>query len=640
MITRTLSRWLMSIALAVFAHAVLNAFARTSPAQGRPAAARTNCAGPIQACIDAASDGDTILIAAGRYTEGLTLNKPVSLTGVSSDTTIIHAVAGQRVLTVTGATISNSVVISGLTFTGGDVSNGGECPQFCGGGIAFLNAAQPRIRDVIIQDNRAAEGGGVYAEPDSPLFIDNSLLISNIAGNGGGGIYAGHWYTPGILAVSNTNFLSNVAFNGGGIYINGVASLTDIYFDSNMANSLGGGINARIGTLALTRTTFFRNNGSALYAENSPATIVDSYFEQNSGDIGGAIWMYYVGANISHTAFISNTAELGGGGVTMIDGSVVDSRFERNTVQEYWGGGLYAMGTTFITNTIFIDNIAQTHGGGAYFGNAEIYDSRFEGNIGHTGGGGGFFTFGLLLSNTDVISNYAGCGSWASDCGGGGIYAFNEATALNGRFEHNVSSGNGGGLYANNALMVANSVFINNAANGNGGGMYFASDSRVVNALFSNNYANLVGAALALTGTGHIDVLYTTIANAASDPNPAISVLSGTLNLTNTIIASHTIAISNAGGTVYEDYNLFFNNITSTISVTSGGHSLVGDPKFIDPVNGDYRLQVGSAAIDRGVDAGIHTDLDGNPRPVGAGFDIGAYEYQAIKVMYLPLIRK
>ncbi len=45
-------------------------------------------------------------------------------------------------LTVTGATISNSVVISGLTFTGGDVSGGFGCPNYCGGGLLIINDAQ------------------------------------------------------------------------------------------------------------------------------------------------------------------------------------------------------------------------------------------------------------------------------------------------------------------------------------------------------------------------------------------------------------------------------------------------------------------------------------------------------------------
>src|SRR5512141_3260526 len=143
MATRTLARWMLSIALAVLVLVAIQLLLAKPLAQARPASTLINCSGPIQACIDAANDGDTILIAAGRYTESLTLSKPVSLTGVSRDTTIIHAMAGQRVLTVTGATISNSVVISGLMFTGGS----------------------------------ADQGGGIYA--DAPLIVMSSQFISN-----------------------------------------------------------------------------------------------------------------------------------------------------------------------------------------------------------------------------------------------------------------------------------------------------------------------------------------------------------------------------------------------------------------------------------------------------------------------------
>ncbi len=62
------------------------------------------------------------------------------------------------------------------------------------------------------------------------------------------------------------------------------------------------------------------------------------------------------------------------------------------------------------------------------------------------------------------------------------------------------------------------------------------------------------------------------------------------------------------------------------------------DPQFIDPENGDYRLQSNSPCIDSGTTVELFDDLDGNPRPKdvpGVGvdgegaFDMGAYEYQS-----------
>ncbi|NIM93050.1 MAG: hypothetical protein GTO18_04985 [Anaerolineales bacterium] len=52
------------------------------------------------------------------------------------------------------------------------------------------------------------------------------------------------------------------------------------------------------------------------------------------------------------------------------------------------------------------------------------------------------------------------------------------------------------------------------------------------------------------------------------------------------------------------------------------------DPLFVDYASGDYRLQSGSHAVDTGVDIGVTLDFDGNTRPQGAGFDMGAFEHR------------
>jgi len=78
----------------------------------------------------------------------------------------------------------------------------------------------------------------------------------------------------------------------------------------------------------------------------------------------------------------------------------------------------------------------------------------------------------------------------------------------------------------------------------------------------------------------------------------------------------------------------------------SSARRIDADPLFVDPDNGDYRLQAGSPCIDAGdnsaVPPDITTDLDGDPRFVDdpdtadTGFgdppvvDMGAYEFQGL----------
>ncbi len=57
-------------------------------------------------------------------------------------------------------------------------------------------------------------------------------------------------------------------------------------------------------------------------------------------------------------------------------------------------------------------------------------------------------------------------------------------------------------------------------------------------------------------------------------------------------------------------------------------HSFVGDPQLTNQLGNDFHLMPGSLAINAGTPEGApSTDFEGNPRPQGAGYDIGAYEY-------------
>ncbi len=65
-------------------------------------------------------------------------------------------------------------------------------------------------------------------------------------------------------------------------------------------------------------------------------------------------------------------------------------------------------------------------------------------------------------------------------------------------------------------------------------------------------------------------------------------------------------------------------------SITTGTVNLRTDPGFV--ATGDYHIHSTSAAVD----AGVTTDIDGDPRPFGSGYDVGADEFSS--VIYLPLV--
>ena len=254
------------------------------------------------------------------------------------------------------------------------------------------------------------------------------------------------------------------------------------------------------------------------------------------------------------------------------------------------------------------------------------------------------------MSDTLFISNTAR--------NGGGLYVTAEAILNGGRFQGNRASFGGGGALVGGELAITGTQFISNAATTSGGGVshvtFLGDDARIVNELFARNTAGGIGAALSLgvggPSSGEAQVLHTTIADIGLNPRQAIVVAAGTAYITDTIIASHTIGISQTGHpafppAIFEDYNLFFGvTLTKTGVVTSGGHSLIGNPLFLAPASDNYHLRFdtsASAAIDAGVDAGVARDVDDDSRPIGGGFDIGYDEWTGVFFRtYLPVVLK
>jgi len=134
--------------------------------------------GSIQAAIDAASNGDTIVVEEGTYFENINFRgKNIVLTSTDPNdpkvvaATIIDGQEKNAVATFNTGEDANCV-LEGLTIT-----NGGMCGVLESAGIACYHSS-PTIRFNLITDNtRDGEwGGGIYCgENSSPLIMQNII---------------------------------------------------------------------------------------------------------------------------------------------------------------------------------------------------------------------------------------------------------------------------------------------------------------------------------------------------------------------------------------------------------------------------------------------------------------------------------
>jgi len=139
--------------------------------------------------------------------------------------------------------------------------------------------------------------------------------------------------------------------------------------------------------------------------------------------------------------------------------------------------------------------------------------------------------------------------------------------------------------------------------------------------------------------TASLRATHTTLARNTGGDGSGLYVISSTVALTNTILVSHSVGIYvNDGDTASLEATLWGNETdwAGEGTIITGDHNYWGNPAFVDPDAGDYHLTATSLAIDVGVDAGVTTDIDGESRPMGLGFDLGADEYPGLPANRAP----
>jgi hypothetical protein len=222
---------------------------------------------------------------------------------------------------------------------------------------------------------------------------------------------------------------------------------------------------------------------------------------------------------------------------------------------------------------------------------------------------------------------------------GGGLYFRQGFTAENipvhitrTTFENNTATQAGGGAYLPQPALVEGSIFRGNTSlNAAGGGLALLSggsvSSRVSNTVFFGNHASLGGASVYINSIAPLEILHTTLAGSGAASEQGISVVAADVQITNTIIVSHTVGIAASGGAVVTaDHTLFHGNQTDVQGVTNL-NSVYGDPQFLDLPGGDFHLTLGSPAIDAGATTSITTDFEADLRPIITQADLGADEF-------------
>ncbi len=174
----------------------------------------------IQAAINAAGDGDTVLVGDGTYTG--TDNKNLAWSGkyitVKSENgagkSIIDCGNAGRAFRLEDLPAGGNEII-GFTIENGQVSENGSD----GGGIWCENSS-PAVMDCVIKEcDVAGSGGAIYCAEGSAPVITSCLISGNAAGEDGGGIACCSASTP---AIRNCTIVANEAGeNGGGIHCSG-----------------------------------------------------------------------------------------------------------------------------------------------------------------------------------------------------------------------------------------------------------------------------------------------------------------------------------------------------------------------------------------------------------------------------------
>jgi predicted outer membrane repeat protein len=543
----------------------------------------------LQNALDAASPGEQIWIASGKYiptgptpdSSHFLVIKPVELYGGFTGT---ETILSQRDWDAFPTIISGDIL--GDDFPGDFVFNREDNAHH----VLIVNAGQTTT----IIDGLIFESGSTRLDDNNYAPDANDIPYNRWSG---GAIYI---YRSGAI-IRNCIFRENDAVRGScffafGEALTSIALLVEnvIMKDNNGYNGAGSFVQAYLDYR--TRNCEFINNrgyqGGSLFFSNTNAHVEDCVFNGNSATFGGAIQAFH-GVNnfmqnpewtLEDCFFTNNSSSNWGGGINIINSDKAFSlqldscHFASNQGNGY-GGGIVVedrpdsqldeqISSIRITNSLFEDNSA-VYGGAIDIEPAddslqiEILNNNFTGNGNSQGIGGGIYLsgYGTVRGSCQLIKN-----NFTNNSGllAGGVVMdnFNNPNTFSYEVKDCLFSGNtapngGGALVArsypeNNRIAgsISNTLFSNNIGDASGGAIYFYGGiHHIAQSDFNMNYTDgfqdtiiIGGGAIVVDGLAEAIIERTKFdGNTSTTDGAAISTIGdATCKLDNTIFINQS----------------------------------------------------------------------------------------------------